>query len=469
MKHLFIVILSFLNIVQVSAQIGFGGKPHPSAALDVPATNKAFYPPRMNSSERMSIINPQAGAFVYDTEKGTFYVFNGQSWSPLALATPNTLPPLTYTPSERAQGSQFGRSVAISGNYAIISSPTKWVGSNHDQGAAYVFTRNSSGWTQQAMLAAQDGASGDTFGQTAAIYGDYAIVGSHHSTVNGNEHQGAAYIFVRSGTTWTQQAKLVAEDGTADDWFGRKVAIYGDYAIVSADRQNTNGRNDQGAAYIFVRNGSTWTQQAKLIAEDGVANDSFGSSVSIYDNYALVGANSKNAVYIFVRNGAIWTQQTKLASPTSTSSEQFSFATDLKDNYAVVSKPAPFSPNIAEVYVYVRNGVNWSLQSTITYPDVANTGTTLPDYFGNSVSLSGNYLLVGAPGIDINGRPDQGVTYIFSRNGTSWNLLRKLSYTDDSTTPSEFGTGVSIENGTFIIGAPGSEGSRGRIKIGTID
>ena len=102
--------------------------------------------------------------------------------------------------------------------------------------------------------------------------------------------QGSAYVFTRSGTTWTQQAKLTASDGAADDYFGYSVALSGDTALVGAYWDDVGANYDQGSAYVFTRSGTTWTQQAKLTASDGAAGDHFGHSVALSGDTALVGA-----------------------------------------------------------------------------------------------------------------------------------------------------------------------------------
>jgi virulence-associated protein VapD len=150
--------------------------------------------------------------------------------------------------------------------------------------------------TEQAKLVASDGAANDYFGYSVSISADgaYAVIGAYRT----NSIQGSAYIFVRSGTSWTQQAKLVASDGATNDQFGYSVDISGDgaYAVIGAYTDATGANNNQGSAYIFVRSGTSWTQQANLVASDGVASDYFGCSVSISADgaYAVIGAYADN-------------------------------------------------------------------------------------------------------------------------------------------------------------------------------
>ncbi len=207
------------------------------------------------------------------------------------------------TASDGVAGDHLGGPVALSKDTALVGA---WA-THHGAGAAYVFARHGSAWTEHAKLTADDGMPGDWFGVSVALSGNTALVGAPLAG-----HTGAAYIFVRDGNDWTEQGRLTADDGASGDWFGRTVALSGNTAVVSAWYEH----NDTGAAYVFVRHGSRWTRQAKLTAGDGVADDYFGSAVALSGNTALVGAAGKSdntgAAYVFVRNGNDWTQQARL-------------------------------------------------------------------------------------------------------------------------------------------------------------
>ena len=133
-----------------------------------------------------------------------------------------------------------------------------------------------------------DAAAGDAFGSSVSISGDYAVVGAKGDDDNGSG-SGSAYVFKRSGTSWQQEAKLLPSDGAAEDYFGLSVSISGDYAVVGAYRDDDNG-GSSGSAYLFKRTDTSWVQEAKLLAFDGVGGDFFGYSVSISGDYAVVGA-----------------------------------------------------------------------------------------------------------------------------------------------------------------------------------
>ncbi|MSQ08671.1 MAG: hypothetical protein EXR44_05165, partial [Dehalococcoidia bacterium] len=219
------------------------------------------------------------------------------------------------TASDGAANDFFGYSVAVSGDTAVVGA---W-GDDSAKGSAYVFTRSGSTWTQQQKLTASDGAAIDYFGYSVAVSGDTAVVGAYGD----DSYKGSAYVFTRSGSTWTQQQKLTASDGAANDYFGGSVAVSGDTAVVGAYGDDS----EKGSAYVFTRSGSTWTQQQKLTASDGAANDFFGWSVAVSGDTAVVGArsddSSKGSAYMFVMHTATATPTptptpTPTATPTAT-------------------------------------------------------------------------------------------------------------------------------------------------------
>jgi hypothetical protein len=157
-----------------------------------------------------------------------------------------------------------------------------------------VFTRSEGVWSQQQKLTASDGAANDDFGVSVSINGDTAIVGARAHDTAAGLNSGSAYVFTRSAGVWTQQQKLTASDGAAIDLFGSSVAISSNTAIVGARADDTacpgNPNCNSGSAYLFIRAGATWTQQQKLTASDGAAQDFFGSSVTISGDAAIIGA-----------------------------------------------------------------------------------------------------------------------------------------------------------------------------------
>ena len=162
-----------------------------------------------------------------------------------------------------------------------------------NQGAAYVFTRSGTTWTEQQKLTAPDGGANDLFGTSVAIDVDTLVAGA---PAGGTTDSGAAYVFTRSGTDWTPQAKLTASDGAAGDQFGLSVGIEGDTAVVGSPIARVGANLARGAAYVFTRDGTIWNEFQKLVASDGAVGDLFGFSVAIDGNTIVAGATRADGV-----------------------------------------------------------------------------------------------------------------------------------------------------------------------------
>ena len=210
-----------------------------------------------------------------------------------------------------------------------------------NSGSAYVFIRTGTTWSQQAKLTAADAEAGDRFGNSVAVSGDTAIIGVREDDDKGRD-SGSAYVFIRSGTTWSQQAKLTATDGAEEDKFGRDVAVSGDTVVIGSPLDDDNGARS-GSAYVFIRSGTTWSQQAKLTATDGAASDEFGISVSVSGATALIGASgdddkgiSTGSAYAFIRSVTTWSQQAKLTAADSAARDFFGFSVSVFGDTAVI-------------------------------------------------------------------------------------------------------------------------------------
>jgi ELWxxDGT repeat protein len=357
-----------------------------------------------------------------NVDQGTAYVFvrTGAVWTQQAQ----------LLASDGVAHDLFGRSVAISadGNTIVVGAGDADVGGNINQGAAYVFTRSGTTWTQQAKLTASGGAIGDTFGNGLALSadGNTALVGARFTTVNGHELQGSAYVFVRSGTTWTQQAQLNPADGAAGDQVNSvALSADGNTAIVGSYLHDGGGNVDQGGAFVYTRSGLTWTQQAELVAADGAANDRLGISVSLSadGNVAAVTAYQhrvngvqQGAAYVFTRAGTGWTQQAELVAADGSANDQFGVSISISSDGATIvvgSQSDDVGANVDQgsAYVYSRAGTTWTQQAHISF-----SGGMPSDFFGNAVGLSGDgkSVIIGAIFSDVGGHTDQGAAHIYT-------------------------------------------------------
>ncbi|MGE0127866.1 MAG: putative Ig domain-containing protein [Blastocatellales bacterium] len=273
-------------------------------------------------------------------------------------------------------------------------------------------------FTLQQRLLAEDGSAQDRLGWAVALDGDTAIIGAPYDDAPGAD-QGSAYIFARNGATWTQRQKLTADDGAAGDLFGLAVALDGDTAIIGAIYGPGAASPDQGAVYVFTRSGAMWTQRQKLTANDGASGELFGGSVALDGDTALVGSRvhrvgmtiGQGAAYVFVRSGAA-----PNASPNA-------------------------GPN-----------AGWTLQQQL----IADDGGEV-EQFGAAVALDGDTALIGAPNDTLNGKPGRGSAYIFTRAGATqpvWTQRQKLTDTQFPEDHDKFGSAVAISGDNILIGAP---------------
>jgi hypothetical protein len=298
--------------------------------------------------------------------------------------------------SDAAEDESFGWSVSLDGDRALIGA----YGADAYRGAAYVFVRNGGVWTQEQKLFASDGAEGESFGWSVSLDGGRALVGAY-----GNDAaRGAGYVFVRSGSSWSEEQKLVASDAASDDKLGYSVSLAVDRALLGALGNDTA----RGAGYVFARSGSSWTEEQKLVASDGVSDDNFGVSVSLAADRALVGAywddSLSGSAYVFVRNGSSWTEEAKLVSSDRAAADRFGSSVSLSVDRALIGAYGSNDGNGA-AHVFVRSENSWTLEQLLVASDGARN-----DLFGWSVSLAADRALVGAH-YDDNLR---GAVYVFS-------------------------------------------------------
>ncbi len=334
-------------------------------------------------------------------DSGSAYVFvpDGVTWREQAK----------LTAGDAVANDYFGARVAISetGDTVVIGAPAHDAAGS-DSGAAYVFVRSGETWSQQQKLTASDAAAGDAFGFDVAIDGDTVVVGAAWDEDRGPQ-SGAAYVFVRSGTTWSQQQKLTADDAAADDEFGRSVSISLDTVVVGAPYDDDDGAQS-GAAYVFLRSGTAWSQQQKLTAADAAAGDTFGTAVSIYGEKIVAGAPldddggaESGAAYVFVRSGTAWSQLQKLVAADAVEGAEFGSSLAIGEDFVLLGAPKDPNDTIPEAgsvygFDHERTTDTYHQQLKITASDAAPGGPFgTGAEFGTSVGLAERGGVVGAP------------------------------------------------------------------------
>ena len=332
---------------------------------------------------------------------GAAYIFpllGGGSWgTPTKVLAPDGV-----------ANDKFGTSVSIDGYYAIVGSPFD-TNTALNSGSAYIFTYPFT--DEPVKLVASDGAARDVFGFSVSVSGDYAIVGA--PTVAGaGSGPGAAYIFERSESRWNEVQILRPDDGAEGDLFGYSVAISGNHAIVGAPRRDSASHIDAGAVYFFMRTAAgIWEPVNMMVDPDGDDSDQFGWSVSIDGDLAIagapmhdesVGADAGSALVLRYWN-SFWFPSEELEATDGAAGDQFGFSVSLSNNYAVVGS-LKYSTSTGAAYVFQETShpadtalTDWQHTDRLVASD------TSPWWFGTAVSLYGNMALVGAKGDDVNG------------------------------------------------------------------
>ncbi len=398
----------------------------------------------------------------FKTDVGSAYIFEkglDGTWTQAQKLTPSDVPTNT---------DYFGYSVAISGNYAVIGAfledeGATGFGTVNDAGSAYVFERDvfSNTWSQTAKIVAFDRATGDYFGSSVDIYGDYIVVGApseDEDAGGGNTLSGAGsvYIFKRSGANWNFTTKLVHSDRDASDGFGAELSLFANKLIVGVSGQDLdasggNSLTSAGAAYIFERDGlDNWSEMQKLVASERKSSDFFGASVSISDSFAVVGASgededasggntlsSAGALYTFKLSASnVWSQTQKLVASDRAAFDVLGKSVKIEGDWILAG--VPFEDHdtsglnqlssSGSVYVFNKDILGaWSETQKLVASDRA-----INDNYGFPVAISGAYLFSAAKlededENDANTKTDAGSVYILGRCGTAFSFINETA------------------------------------------
>jgi hypothetical protein len=370
------------------------------------------YAVAFNSTGTVAIIGEpdDSSQGAYDGEAGFAHLYtrSGSSWTLSAILKGS------------GDSDTFGYAVALNdaGTVALVGAPQDKK-DNLPSGAAYVFVKGTGGWTLNKKLVASDLAATDWFGAAVALSadGNTALVGAHAEDAKGT-NSGSAYVFVRGTNGWSQQKKLIPSDGASQDRFGEEVVLSanGSTALIGAAGNDDKGANS-GSAYVFVRSGTSWSQQKKFIPGDGRGGDLFGVSVAISSDgiTALIGASGADpkgsgsgAAYVFKRGSSGWSQQKKLVPSNGTAGDAFGRDVALNGTGTLALIGAFTDDTSAGVdsgaaYLFSRGTSDWTLKQTL----LPGTGDILASV--TSVSRDGKYAALGAPF----GSNYQGAAYIF--------------------------------------------------------
>lgn len=373
----------------------------------------------------------------------------------LFLATMN----VTATPAGTS-GDRYGEVLAADADTLAIGVPAFQIdlGSGPEPvGAVFVYARTNDRWVREALLTAPPGFVSDSFfGASVALSGDRLLVGHPAASVAAGTIQGAAHLYERTGATWTLARTLSGgPDPGADpvDNFGAAVALAGDTAVVGAPLDDVGNTGAAGSVYVYTRSGSDWTQSARLVAADAAANHGAGAAVALSGNTVLVGTlRAPGVVHVWVRNNAQWGQQATLSATDQTPLDSFGQHLAVDGDLALVGATLqPGSPTVGErgaVYAFRRNGANWTHEAKLQPPGPPRTGQ-----YGR-VALLGERALVGAPTSAVDGIPFRGQAYLYERGNGAWPLRQVVLPRNAPEPQTAFGQAVALAPGLAFIGAP---------------
>ncbi|KAJ5072535.1 hypothetical protein M0811_01550 [Anaeramoeba ignava] len=359
----------------------------------------------------------------------------------------------TFKPEQTTIGAMFGFSAAMSNGFSVIGSPfTNKTGNS--EGSVYIFEYQNNQWNQKYEFSPQYSNPENFFGFSVAIDEEFVVVGSPNCNDSGTS-SGSAYVYQNTDYGWVFFCEILPNDSQIGGHFGYSVDVSGDQIIVGSYGTNESGLNS-GSAYIFQQQEIMWIQKAKFVPADLNSGDYFGFSVGISNEYAIVGAphQSVNGIdsgsaYLFYNNSGSWVQHSKLFASDGSGYDRFAWSVAIDNSYAVVG--AFYHENHGAAYVFQNQNNNWNQIQILTANDAFDL-----DYFGRSVKIHNNFIVVGADGRTDNGITDSGAAYVFQNSNGNWIQSAKV-VASDAKENWYFGYAVDVSDDLVIAGAYGAD------------
>jgi len=354
---------------------------------------------------------------------------------------------------------KFGYALSLSGDLLAVGEHlSDCCGTNG--GGVWVYIKTGNSWVLEDLVNAVNKGSNDWFGYAVSIEGETLLVGSPNEDSSAS-NAGSAYVFNRSGGTWTQQKQLLASDGNQYDNLGRAVSLSGETAALGAPMADPLGA-DSGAVYVYHRAGSDWVAGSKIVPLDGGSEEYFGGAVSLSGDTLAIGAMGdgdngmeSGSVYIYTRSGQSWSLEQKIIAFDGVLQDSFGTSVSVDGDTLAVGATGDdeTSQDTGSVYIYNRENGVWSFVQKL------NDATDVGDAFGTSLSVSGNQLVVGAPKDEVS-VATSGAAYVYVYTGTNWLLKHKVE-APDAVSDTDYGISVSVDGTNYAIGAPGKTNSKG--------
>jgi hypothetical protein len=465
-----------------SQNVGIGtNQPHATAALDIQSNSKGLLIPRMTSTQRNNIAAPATGLLVYDTDKGTIYMFDGVQWQSMNFSG-NTPYATSVTSNAPVVNEGFGYAVSLSGNYAAISAFKLQQGS----GSVYVFIKSGGSWIFQAKLVQSNPAANDMYGRSVAISNDQILVGAPWR----NNKRGAVYAYSRSGDVWTQTAIITTPDQQVGSLFGSTISMNGQYAMINAPNFSTAQNSFCGTVYCYFRNGAGWQHTQQLYGITTLMQQEFGASIDISGTYAIIGApdasyggiNNRGIAYLFKRTGTVWSPLDTIYSEGSfwypDNFDQFGKSVAVYELnttvWAFISRPGydVDEKRRGEVIGFVLGPTGLDLTTTI-FPPGGQYSVYQEHNFGESISLYDGYLVIGSPEI-YNEDAAEGKVYVYkydasfpepSQRWRPWKTIKDngIYQSRNAYDVDKIGRSIFINGFDIIIGNSGANEGTGKV------
>lgn len=308
----------------------------------------------------------------------------------------------------------FGQAVAIDGDTILIGA-RGYEGVGVASGAAFFYTYEDGQWIEWPVLLPSDGQSGDSFGSTVALSNDIALIAAEGDD-DIDSRAGSVYVYRYVGGAWKEGAKLVTSDGTAYHCFGKSILIHSETVILTACNDHDLGEN-AGSAYVFRNVGGEWVQEKEIYAADGAAGAAFGYSGAICGDVAVIGAlkdselgHESGAAYVFRYNGSDWIQEAKLTPDDPSPGQRFGVSVDISGDTIVIGadNDRETAVDAGAAYIFKFDGLNW-----VQDQKILDSSGQAEDWFGRSVGISGQRVVVGAY-LDDDGADQAGSATIYN-------------------------------------------------------
>jgi hypothetical protein len=416
--RIILTLLFILSAIPAFTQVAVnsnGANPDGSAMLDINANDKGLLIPRLTSGERLLIKNPAAGLLVYDKDRLSIYMYDGDSWRPFAFASQNNLQPVMRKPVGAHPNGNFGYCASLYGDYAIVGAPSDTV-KGVNTGAAYVFHREEGNWKQMVKISASNGVAGDQFGYSVDIYKDIIVVGAPNKAISNELGRGRVYVFRLIQGVWTAMAGLQAPDGKLNDHFGSAVAIYENILVAGASGRDHSNLENPGSVYPFALNNNVWESRGIINAWQNSANNYFGDHLDFW-NYELA-VSATNLIIDGVTCGGVFMYSTNLTGT-----------------------------------MWVNGDL---MEPTIKQPNM---------HFGSTVSLGNSHMVITATGFDGSEGSNTGGWFAYNKPNGAWQYFTGVGH---AAAPAEqMGQSSAVDGAlsTIYVGSPNWEVMKGKVIV----